>query len=65
MSGTNSWVVTIHTNGGQALQNSWNATISGTPPTLTARPNGSGNNFGITLYKNGSSTLPTASCAVN
>jgi endo-1,4-beta-xylanase len=63
VSGSNNWTVTIHTNGGQTLQNSWNATISGNPPTLTAKPNGSGNNFGITLYKNGNSTLPTATCA--
>jgi endo-1,4-beta-xylanase len=64
VSGTNSWVVTIRTNGGQSLQNSWNTSISGTSGTLTARPNGNGNNFGITLYKNGNNTTPTASCAV-
>ncbi|PSK66887.1 Endo-1,4-beta-xylanase B [Micromonospora sp. MH33] len=63
VSGTSSWVVTIRTNGGQTLQNSWNASISGTSGTLTARPNGNGNNFGITLYKNGNNTTPTASCA--
>jgi len=62
VSGTNTWVVTIHTNGSQSLQNSWSATVSGTTGTLTARPNGSGNSFGITLYKNGNSTLPTATC---
>ncbi|MFC0032681.1 glycoside hydrolase family 11 protein [Micromonospora chaiyaphumensis] len=63
VSGSSNWVVTIRTNGGQTLQNSWNASISGTSGTLTARPNGNGNNFGITLYKNGNSTTPTASCA--
>ncbi|GIH06127.1 endo-1,4-beta-xylanase [Rhizocola hellebori] len=63
VSGTNSWVVTIRANGGQSLQNSWNASVSGTSGTLTARPNGNGNNFGITLYKNGNNTTPTASCA--
>jgi len=63
VSGTNNWVVTIQTSGGQTLQNSWNATISGTSGTLTARPNGNGNDFGITLYKNGNNTTPTASCA--
>ncbi|MER7456031.1 glycoside hydrolase family 11 protein [Micromonospora sp. NPDC126480] len=63
VSGTNNWVVSIQTQGGQSLQNSWNASISGTSGTLTARPNGNGNNFGITLYKNGNNTTPTASCA--
>jgi endo-1,4-beta-xylanase len=62
VSGTSSWVVTIRTNGSQSLQNSWNATITGTTGTLTARPNGNGNSFGITLYKNGNTTTPTATC---
>ncbi|WP_345511340.1 glycoside hydrolase family 11 protein, partial [Phytohabitans houttuyneae] len=63
VTGASNWVVTIRTNGGQSLQNSWNASVSGTSGTLTARPNGSGNNFGITLYKNGNNTTPTATCA--
>jgi endo-1,4-beta-xylanase len=64
VSGASNWVTTIRTNGGQSLQNSWNASVSGTSGTLTARPNGSGNNFGITLFKNGNNTTPTATCAV-
>jgi endo-1,4-beta-xylanase len=63
VSGSSNWVVTIRTNGSQSLQNSWNASVSGTSGTLTARPNGNGNNFGITLFKNGNNTTPTASCA--
>ncbi|PZG23269.1 1,4-beta-xylanase [Micromonospora craterilacus] len=63
VSGTNNWVVSIRTNGSQSLQNSWNASVSGSSGTLTARPNGNGNNFGITLYKNGNNTTPTATCA--
>ncbi|MFD6260279.1 glycoside hydrolase family 11 protein, partial [Micromonospora chalcea] len=63
VSGTSNWVVNIQTQGGQSLQNSWNASVSGTSGTLTARPNGNGNNFGITLYKNGNSNTPTASCS--
>jgi endo-1,4-beta-xylanase len=38
--------------------------VSGTSGTLTATPNGAGNNFGITLYKNGNNNNPTATCTV-
>ncbi|MBL0884835.1 polysaccharide deacetylase family protein [Myceligenerans sp. I2] len=65
VSGTNAWRVTITTGSGQTLQNSWNATISGTSGTLTATPNGNGNAFGITLYSNGNRTSPTATCSTS
>ncbi|MDQ1288980.1 MAG: endo,4-beta-xylanase, partial [Actinomycetota bacterium] len=41
----------------------WNASVSGTSGTLTARSNGSGNSFGITVYKKGTTRVPSASCA--
>ena len=63
VSGTSNWVVTINLGSGQTLQNSWNASITGTSGTLTARPNGNGNNFGITVYRNGNNNMPTASCS--
>jgi endo-1,4-beta-xylanase len=63
VSGKNDWTVAIRLNGNQSLQNSWNASVSGTTGTLTARPNGNGNNFGITLYRNGNDALPTATCS--
>ena len=64
VSGTSNWVVTINLGPGQSLQNSWNANISGTSGTLTATPNGNGNNFGITVWRNGNNNTPTATCAV-
>ena len=63
VTGSSAWTVTIPLNGSQSLQNSWNATVSGSTGTLTAKPNGAGNNFGITVYKNGNNTTPTASCS--
>ncbi|MFI2485311.1 endo-1,4-beta-xylanase [Promicromonospora kroppenstedtii] len=63
VSGSSTWRVSVQLQGAQSLQNSWNATVSGTSGTLTATPNGNGNSFGITLYKNGSTTLPTATCS--
>jgi endo-1,4-beta-xylanase len=62
VSGTNNWIVTITLNGGQSIQNSWNTTLSGSSGTITARPNGNGNNFGITVWRNGNNTMPTATC---
>ncbi|MFD2026003.1 endo-1,4-beta-xylanase [Promicromonospora aerolata] len=64
VSGSSAWRVAIQLHGGQTLQNSWNATVSGTSGTLTATPNGAGDNFGITVYRNGNSNLPTATCSV-
>jgi len=65
VNGATNWTATIRLNGGQSLQNSWNATVTGSTGTLTARPNGAGNNFGITLYKNGNNTTPTATCTAS
>lgn len=62
VSGTSSWTTRINLNGAQSLQNSWNANVSGSTGTLTATPNGAGNSFGITVYKNGSTATPTATC---
>ena len=63
VSGSTAWTVTLKLNGSQSIQSSWNASVTSNGTTVTAKPNGNGNNFGVTVYKNGNSTLPTATCA--
>jgi endo-1,4-beta-xylanase len=65
VSGSSAWSVKLNLGSGQSVQNSWNANFSTSGSTVTVTPNGSGNSFGLTLYKNGNSNLPTASCTAS
>ncbi len=65
VSGSNAWTVAINLGSGQTLQSSWMANVTGSSGTLSATPNGSGNNFGITVYKNGNNNTPTVSCSAS